>query len=174
MKFSLIILVFILYAQSQNMDSVWEVIRQDSINTASKMISQTVKLQDTVILEQPSIISDHDKYVVDSLAFIVDADSIQELNMAATIFKKQINIKTFQVSTRLECLEFLLINKCSTKIQAEKYLIILKKYCEDRQQLYYAMRLTVPDKIKYLAVAYIHKTQEECGKVQNLIDRIEK
>jgi hypothetical protein len=66
------------------------------------------------------------------------------------------------------------IHKCRTKTQATAYLVVLKRYCDDRQAMYYAARRTVPDNQKHLAVAYMHKAQADCGRVQAMIERLGK
>ena len=118
--------------------------------------------------------SERDRDLVDSISAIVDRDSILELSAAMVFYKKQLQLKKYQLDTRLECLEFLLANKCRTKAQATAYLVVLKRYCDDRQAMYYAARRTVPDNQKHLAVAYMHKAQADCGRVQVMIERLEK
>ena len=171
MKTTLAILALAWYGYSQNMDSSWAVVRQDSINAAVKPV-QVADVQDVPTVEQQP--APHDRFLVDSIGAIVDRDSALELSAAAVFFKKQLTLKKFDLDTRLECLEFLLAKQLRTKSQAVTYLSVLKQYCDDRQAMYYAARRTVPDSKKYLAGAYMHKSQENCGRVQSFIERIEK
>jgi hypothetical protein len=176
MKTILIILVLAMCGHSQNIDSLWAAIRQDSITAAAT--SHVLQIEDSrpapAAEPQPEPPSERDRDLADSISAIVDRDSILELSAAMVVFKKQLQLKKFQLSTRLECLEFLLANKCRTKAQATAYLVVLKRYCDDRQAMYYAARRIVPDNQKHLAVAYMHKAQVDCGRVQVMIERLEK
>jgi hypothetical protein len=176
MKTILIILALAMYGHSQNMDSLWTVVRADSITAAAgKAAIQLADSRQAPAAEpQPEPPSERDRDLVDSISTIVDRDSMLELSAAMVFYKKQLTCKKYQLNTRLECLEFLLANKCRTKAQATAYLVVLKKYCDDRQAMYYAARRTVPDNQKHLAVAYMRKAQDDCGRVQVMIERLEK
>ena len=127
-----------------------------------------------IALEWQKQTEQRNRYLVDSIGVIVDRDSILELSAATVFYKKQLTCKKYQLDTRLECLEFLLTNKLRTKAQATAYLVVLKRYCDGRQAMYYAARRTVPDNQKHLAVAYMRKAQDDCGRVQVMIERLEK
>jgi hypothetical protein len=158
------------------MDSLWAVVRADSITAAAT--SRAMQIADTrpapSAEPQPEPPSERNRYLVDSIGVIVDRDSILELSAATVFYKKQLTCKKYQLDTRLECLEFLLTNKLRTKAQATAYLVVLKRYCDGRQAMYYAARRTVPDNQKHLAVAYMRKAQDDCGRVQVMIERLEK
>lgn len=126
--------------------------------------------QNEPVITLETILSD--SAIVDSISEVVTKDSILEINYARYFFKKQLDLKTAGVITKIDCVEFLLKNKIRTKTEAEKYLYILKNLCSDRQSLYYAVRKIIPDRDKYLAVAYAKKSRDECAMIQTLIDRI--
>ena len=140
-------------------------IKADSIKQAdsTRQLNSTSKVVDDSVT-MPTVEA---KKAVDSIAEIFVKDSIIERQQAMVIFKKQLNLnKSISVQTKLECIEFLVINDLRTPVQVETYLACLSKLCQDKQNLFYAARLTVTQDQKYLCVLYFKKARDDCSKVE--------
>ena len=162
---------------TSSVDSIFEAIHKDSLAQAKRVsdslasVATAVSAKTTTDSSAGEDISSAQK-VVDSLQVLVTVDSSAELDQAKKIFKGQLTLKgKVALSTKLECLDFLLSHKLRTEEQAKAYLTTLKQLYSDRQALYYAVRVIVPDAQKYLCVLYYKKAMEDCGRIQVLLER---
>ncbi len=170
---------------TKGVDSIFEKIRADSIARADSVLQAQVKDsiagltsigpdEDTNSVDDETV-SPADQAATDSIGAVVSRDSIVERKQAWLMFKGQPNLekKKVDIETKLECIVFLLSNKMRKPECALTYLESLRKLSFDLESLYYAARKTVPPEEKYLCVLYYKKQQTECGKVQDLIEKIE-
>jgi hypothetical protein len=158
---------------SKSIDSIFEAIKLDSIRVADSVASATksVSVPDTdtttVNLAAPQM-------ALDSIILLVSVDSVEERKQASVIFKRQLNLndKKLSFETKIACLEFLIARKLRPLDLMERYLVVLKKLCSDKQAMYWAARVVVLPEQKYKCFRYLKCAQEECGTVQRLIDKI--
>ena len=152
-------------------DKALERARADSVHSAD-----SIRLADSVLKIQ--VVEDNETAVstvaaqlaVDSISDLVTKDSIAERGQALIIFKHQLDLKKqVSVETKLECLEFLIRNNLRSPAQIDTYLTCLSKLCSDKQDLYYAARLTVTPEQKYMCVRYFKKAQDVSSKVQAML-----
>jgi len=113
---------------------------------------------------------------IDSISTVVNADSITIYRRDLVIFKNQpiLQDKKRSIETRLDCLEFLLLHKSRPDTVVAEYLTALKKYCLDKQSLYYSVRKIIAAKDKFACTQYFKKAQTNGTQVQSFLDRLAK
>jgi hypothetical protein len=113
---------------------------------------------------------------IDSIAAVVNADSATIHRLDLVLFKNQPILKDKNLSdeTRLDCLEFLLAKKLRSAPAVTEYLTSLKKYCNDKQSLYYAVRRTLAEADKYPCTLKFKEAQNDRARAQALLDRLAK
>lgn len=113
---------------------------------------------------------------IDSISAVVNVDSVTVYRHDLVMFKNQpiLHDKNLSNETRLDCLEFLLSHKARSASAVTEYLTSLKKYCGDKQSLYYAVRKTIAEKDKYACTLNFKISQNDCTRVQTLLDRLAK
>jgi hypothetical protein len=113
---------------------------------------------------------------IDSISAVVNADSVTIRRQDLVMFKNQPILRDKQLTneTRLDCLEFLLAHKVRSAAAVTEYLISLKKYCNDKQSFYYAIRKTLAEKDKYECTLNFKTSQNDCTRAQKLLDRLVK
>jgi len=159
---------------TSSVDSIFEAIHKDSLAQAKRISDSLASVAVAVSSKTTTDSQDMGRAqrTADSLQVLVTVDSSVELDQARKIFKSQLTLKgKIDLSTKLECLDFMLSHKLRTEEQAKAYLTTLKQLYSDRQALYYAVRVIVPDAQKYLCVLYYKKAMEDCGRIQVLLER---
>ena len=161
---------------TSSVDSIFEAIHKDSLAQARKVLDSLASVAKVVVAKTTTDSSQEGlsgaQRVADSLQVSVSVDSSAELEQARRIFKSQLTFKgKVSLSTRLECLDFLLAHKLRSPDQAKAYLVTLHQLYSDKQALYYAARVTVLDDQKYLCVLYYKKAMEDCGRIQVQLDK---
>lgn len=134
------------------------------LSLAAGCIAQDLSLSlDTVALQRKA----------DSILSIVEEDSVDMFKKDLVMFRGQSILKEkLSFETRIECLKFMLKNNLTTINLATVYLMVLKKYCTDRQDLFYSMRHIVNDRDKPLCVLYYKKAKDQAATVQTELYRI--
>ena len=174
----LITAIFVSSIYGQNIDSVFAMIRADSLRTvdsialiAKKHAAEDLAAKNKPVAPPANLAAAHFK--ADSCAVVVEADSIALRRVESGFFRGQINLKgKIDVDTRLQCIDFLLLHKLRSSTEVLRYLTILQKWNLDRMYWIYFTRATLPDEDKYKAVAVYRHAQEQCVKTQSMIDKI--
>jgi hypothetical protein len=159
-------------------DSLFAAAKADSIREADSMKKQSIRADSiekadsmNEAIFNAALDTAAMQKIVDSISDVVDHDSIDMHRRDLAIFKDRSILKDEKslFENRLRYQQFLLINKLSTVPKVVAYLTELKKYCLDKQNLYYSARKIIADKDKYLCALYFKKARDECGRVQTLL-----
>jgi hypothetical protein len=162
-------------------DSLFAAARGDSIREADSIKRQSIRgdsiaKADSIAEANFTVVIDTaaTQKIVDSIAAVVDLDSMDMHRRDLALFKDKFILRDEKnlFENRLRYQQFLLINKLTSIPKVTDYLTALKKYCIDKQNLYYSARKIIVDKDKYLCALYFKKARDESAKVQTALDRL--
>lgn len=163
------------------LDSVFQAIKTDSIRKADSVARAALRA-DSVAKANSLALSKYNGSLdtavlqreADSIASVVEADSIDMRKRDCAIFKGQSILKGKKMSfgTRMECLQFMLSKNLTTVQKAIEYLTALKKYCADRQCLFFSLRYLVDDEDKTMCMLYFRKARDEDARIQAELERL--
>ena len=170
---SVLILMYALSASAQDIDSICDAIKADSIARCASARAETSKPARTEAVE-PSVDTQAVRKAVDSLIRVIKRDSAVLRKADQKIFQGQDigHDRKLSVETRTECIAFLVVKKLRRDEDVVDYLEKLLRYNLDKVTLYRIMHPIVPSEDQYLCAAYLRKTKTESAKIQAIIDRL--